>query len=55
MSGRYQISGEQISLRVFMSRGDSDAGEFEVSGSTADLPALAAQVIGEMQSRLTSP
>jgi len=55
MSGRYQINGEQLSLKVSMSRGDSDVGAFEVNGSTADLPALEAQVVTEMQSRLSSP
>jgi len=52
LAGRYEISGDRISVTVVMAKGGQSPVRFEVTGSTADLPALEAQIVREMESRL---
>lgn len=52
LAGRYQVSGSSIQVTVVMARGDASTDRFSVTGTTNDLPALQAQIVNEMRSRL---
>ena len=45
LSGRYRVSGESVTVRAFVFRGEEEVGTFEVSGSTADLDDIATRIL----------
>jgi len=54
LAGRYRVEGSTVKARVSLFKGESSAGEFTVSGDTSALGTLAASIVREAESRISS-